>query len=466
MLNEISGTSASVAVIGSGFCGTMVAAHLLRRSACPVDIALIERGVFSRGAAYGTREWKHLLNVPAAKMSALPDEPEHFLRWVLREGAAFGYTGGPTVLPETFVPRMIYGPYLDEVLKDAARGPARLQRVVNSAVGLDVSGGRAIVRLEGGGVLRADRVVLALGNFPPRFPGPDSDAFRRSSRYIENPWAADALDMVAPLDAVLLVGTGLTMADIVVSLRDRGHQGTVHAVSRHGLLPQPHRRAVRPDEVEHLDHPACGPRALLRRLRVEARRLEARGESWHDAVDSLKAHTQRIWHGWEPVEKRRFLRHARVFWEVHRHRLPPEIHAVVVDSLRSGRLQARAASIEAYCERDGLVEVSIRPRFGAVVEKLRVAWVFNCTGPESDFRRVQDPLVRGLLDQGLVRPDPLRLGLETDDLGAVLDQDGKPSAILFSLGPALRPLLWEITAVPDLRVQALALACRLESSIE
>ncbi|HWY24061.1 MAG TPA: hypothetical protein VNX47_04035, partial [Nevskia sp.] len=57
--------------------------------------------------------------------------------------------------------------------------------------------------------------------------------------------------------------------------------------------------------------------------------------------------------------------------------------------------------------------------------------------------------------------DALGLGLLTDAQGALLDRDGQASTWLYTLGPARKGQLWETTAVPEIRVQAQALARRL-----
>ena len=96
-----------VAIVGGGACGTLVAVQLLRQAHAPWRIALIERsGALARGIAYGPAESCHLLNVPAAGMSALPDDEGHFVRW---SGAA----------PDAFVARPVYGAYLEALLTDA-----------------------------------------------------------------------------------------------------------------------------------------------------------------------------------------------------------------------------------------------------------------------------------------------------------------------------------------------------------
>ncbi len=455
----------SIAIVGGGFSGTMVAAHLLR-SGLPVRVTLIERlGPFGGGVAYGTRCASHVLNVPCGRMSAFEDDPDHFLGWLRQRDPAA--TGG------SFVSRPLYGQYLRQLLAEAESAAATgvvLERVPGEAVAIrplpQDSGVQ--VSLGTGGTLVADGAVLAVGNYPPADPDVPGADFCAGPGYVRDPWAHDAL-RVDPDQPVLLIGTGLTMLDIALALRDQGHRAPIHAVSRRGLLPQPHRAS--PTPPPHLDRPGSMDRwertalGLLRGLRREAADAARRGIGWREVVTSIRADTPALWASLGERERRRFLEHLRPFWETHRHRAAPEAWAGVEAMMRSGRLRVRAARIAAFGARPGSLEVSIRPRGSAGVERLSVARVINCTGPDTDLSRIREPLIASLRDAGLIRPDPLGLGLDTDAGGALIDARGHPSQRLFLAGPLRKGSLWENTAVPELRVEARRLAARIAGLI-
>jgi uncharacterized NAD(P)/FAD-binding protein YdhS len=446
-----------VAVIGGGFCGTMVAAHLLRGAEAPFSVALVERDPpLGRGRAYGTVDPDHRLNVPSGKMSADPDEPDHFLRW------ARANVGAQTSA-SSFLPRRVYADYLADTFREAAaaaKAGVAFHSFEDEAVSLSREKGGVRVVLKSGRSFRAARVVLALGNFPPLYPGSGDDPFGRSPRCVGNPWAPGALSAVAADDSVLMIGSGLTAADLIASLRRRGHRGKVHVVSRRGLLPLEHATAgVSPSIWDDESGPST-VRALLRRLRGEALEAAAQGRDWRGVVDGLRAATPRIWRRWTTAEKRRFLRHARPYWDVHRHRVPPETARALGELRDAGRLVVRAARVEGVRAGADDVEVLLRERGAAAATSIRVGWAFNCTGP-SDPGRAPDPLMRDLLRRGLVRVDPLGLGLDADESGALLGRDGAASEFLSTLGPTLKGLWWESVAVPELRVQARDLARRL-----
>lgn len=469
MINEPE--RATIVVIGGGLGGTLVAAHLLARKVTKdarrrrLRVVLIERaaGRLARGVAYSTKDRVHLLNVPACNMSAFSDDTDHFLHWCERQGLA--------VTRDTFVPRMVYGEYLQDVLQDAkdSAAPGNALEIFDdeaTAVDADEEAQCAMVRLNRRGTLFANRVVIASGNYAPLNPRFVSANFSSDSpSYIRDPWQTDALEAVDLQQPVLLVGTGLTMVDIALSLKSRGLQAPLFALSRHGLLPQAHREA---QPLVAFDFPVDGAitaRKLWRTVRERVRQIEDAGHDWRACVNALRPLTQRLWQALDATEQRRFLRHARPYWEVHRHRMAPEVAASIERLLIAGQLKIAAGRIETMREVDGQMEVAFRERGREDVSRLRVGCVINCTGPASDVRRIDDTLIHHLLKYGYLAPDELGLGAEVSGGGALINLHGEESSTLFTLGSWRRPLLWETTAAPEIRAQAAALADHLATSL-
>lgn len=460
-------TTPTIAIVGAGFSGTMTAVHLLRQPfGGPLRIILIDRCALGRGVAYGTRTDIHLLNVPAAAMSAFPDDPESFLR--------FARERDPAVIGGSFLPRRLYGEYLTHTLAAAEASAApgtRLERVVDDVTGLDLDPATqgVVLRLGSGTTLRADRVVLALGNAPPASPPVRTPAFYESARYIADPWAPDALAPVQAGDRLLLIGAGLTMLDVVLELEARGVTAPIQVVSRRGLLPQTHRSPAAAPTREHLppDLETAPATAVgyLRAVRQHVRRLAPLGLDWREVVGALRPVTVDLWRRLDARERASFLRHARVFWEVHRHRAAPAAWERVEALRCAGRVVVRAGRILAYAEHENVVEVTLQPRGGQTVERCSVTRVINCTGPAGDLRGVHDALVPALLDAGLMRADAHRLGIETAPDGALLDADGDPVPGLYYVGPLLRATHWEATAVPELRGHAARVAEQVGRSL-
>lgn len=440
-----------IAVVGAGFSGALTALNLLQAPGSVARVLLIEAAErFGVGAAFGAAEAGHLLNVRAENMSADPDRPEDFMLWLAERH-------GRPPDPFTFASRPEYGAYVQERLRHAAQSGAaadRLLLIQDRVTAVERDGDGFRVRLDMGRSLGADAVVLATGNAPPSVAALPDPAFAASGAYVGSPWSPGALDAVGGQDPVLLIGTGLTMIDVMASLDARGHFGPVTALSRRGLLPHAHAPRSHAPGAPWRRRPGEPLSQALKRFRRDA----AADGDWRRRFDSLRPVTQALWKSLGDDERGRFLRHLRPWWDIHRHRLAPRM-ALRLQAWQAGRLnvvagrllELRAQGGEAQ---GGEVLAVWRPRGEAGGRSLAVRWVVNCTGPEGDATRLTDPMTQGLLAQGLARPDPHRLGLDVDDGGRLIDAEGRPQDRLFAIGPIARGALWEIAAVPDIRVEA------------
>ncbi|WBV43542.1 FAD/NAD(P)-binding protein [Pseudoroseomonas cervicalis] len=425
-----------VAILGGGFSGLALALQLRGRA----RVVLYEPGPVGPGLAYGTAQPAHLLNVPATGMSLFPDRPGHFAEWL-------GAPAGPPV----FAPRATYGRYLHAQWRDAAAADPSLQHRPQAVTALTPrAGGGLLVTDAAGGQEAVDEAVLAVGGFaagagaPPLCWG--------------NPWDPAALRGLAPDAPVLLVGQGLTMVDVLLALREAGHRGPVLAISRHGWWPLPHVGGAfpppRPVELPEGE----GVLALWRRVRAAARVAMAEGQPWQAVLDGVRPQVQRIWQGWPEAERARFQRHARTAWNLHRHRLAPEVAARLAEERAGGTLRGLAARLLRWEPAGEGVRATLRRRGGG--EEVRdVARIILCTGPEGGQAWRQAEPLRTLLAEGRVATDGL--GLATDAQGRALDAAGQPVPGLSVLGPLTRGRLWEVTAVPEIRAQAAALADRI-----
>jgi uncharacterized NAD(P)/FAD-binding protein YdhS/flavin reductase (DIM6/NTAB) family NADH-FMN oxidoreductase RutF len=444
----------TIAIVGGGFSGALTAAQLLRRRhPGGLRVVLVERGSrVGPGVAYGAQSPLHKLNVPAGQMSAFPDRPQHFLDWAQRRGVA--------VDGDAFLPRSVYGEYVEEILAEAEGSAAtgtRLERVRDEAVGVVPAGrGRTLtVRLRRGDPIGADRLVLAVGNPPPHDPAGADPALLASDRYTADPWDRGIAEQ-PPEGSILLLGTGLTAVDVALLL---GEGATVSAVSRNGLLPRVHRAEGKPPrEAYRLPNGPLILRELIPAVCREAARVGEGEDDWRDVVDSLRPVTNQIWSRLSEEDRRWFVEHLARLWEVHRHRLAPEVAAELGARRASGRLEVLAGSIERMSLSRRGVEVRLLRAKRNAAETLRFDRVINCTGPAQDLSRVDDPLLVDLLRQGIASVNELRLGLEVDRDGALVGRQGQPSPTVIAIGPLRKGTLWETTAVPELRSQAALLA--------
>jgi uncharacterized NAD(P)/FAD-binding protein YdhS len=427
--------SLPVAIVGGGFSGTMVAAQLARKG---IDSVLIEKaGRAGQGIAYSTRDPAHVLNVRAEVMSAWADDLEHFVRVADAAGGT----------RKDFVQRRQFGQYLKEQLAEGVES-GRVRVVEREAIEARPNEQGWTVAVDGGELVQASGLVLAIGNQPPE-PMPFG---RGNRRVINNPWGAEALAAVEDLaqtdEDILLVGTGLTMVDAVLSLEAAGHRGRIVALSRRGLIPRGHVNDMVPAPIEADQVPGGNVRSLWRWLRKRGAEV-----GWRSAVDSLRPHTHWIWTGLPLDEKKRFSRHARPWWDVHRHRIAPEVAQQLHGLIQQGRLEIVAGRIQSVEEQDNALRVTYRRRGSDRISEGSFAYMLNCTGPLGTIARTKDPMLSQMLVDGLIRPDDLGIALDVDDKSRVV---GSEKA--WAMGPMTKGRYWEIIAVPDIRGQAAEVA--------
>jgi uncharacterized NAD(P)/FAD-binding protein YdhS len=436
----------SIAIVGGGASGALMIAHLLKCAGDAVRVTLIEpREQIGRGLAYATENESHRLNVRASNMSAFPDDPDHFWRWLRANGH-----GGEDRF--CFVPRLVYGRYLGALVEDRlAESDPRLRWFREIVTGLSERNGSVTLHFSDSETAVFDMAVLCCGH----------EASERLEAPFVSPWEDPRAWNTAPDSAILILGTGLTMVDAAIALSESGHRGPIVALSRRGLLPQAHRRVdVAPIAQTEWPSPARLA-SFLHWLRARARKEMRSGGDWCSVVDGLRPHVQGIWRAMPRNSRRRFLEHARPWWDIHRHRMAPEVEAKIRTLQESGQLQILAGHLLEVNAKRGGASVSIRPRASEALVRLKVSRIVSCRGLTSDPRRSSNPLVAQLVAEGAARADPLGIGLDVDSDCALVDASGRASERIFAVGPMSQAAFWESIAVPDIRLQAASLAQRL-----
>lgn len=448
-----------VAVVGSGFSGVAIAWQLLGHLPTGSTISMINgSGRFARGLAYGTHSPDHLLNVPAARMSLDPGQPTHFVDWLRRDDAAID--------GHEFVSRQRYGDYLQSALEERCadctgvelrQQVARVEDCRPAADGWQLS-------FADGTVAHFKAVILALGHLAPRHPHP---ALADLPGYVCDPWADNALQDLRPDAPVALIGSGLTMLDVLITLRARGHRGHVLALSRRGLLPQGHRRNEGPPRPWALNSAMVSSqplRTLLRLFRAELARAQQVGVDWRDVWAAFRAQTPKAWGSLDAWGRSQFLRHLLPYWDVHRHRAAPDARAALDEDLADGRMRQAAGRVVHVQRVEGGLRLNWRARGTTEVQHFDASHVVNCSGPSSVIDAGSSPLLWRLQQTGRLLPCPHGLGLQVDDGYRIRDASGRGQAQLYYLGPHLRAQLWEATAVPELREHAATLAAGIVRS--
>ncbi|MFJ2357281.1 FAD/NAD(P)-binding protein [Pseudomonas fluorescens] len=461
--------NADILIIGGGLSGTMLAVQLLRLPGQRQILIIEPRAELGRGEAYSAVELGHTLNGNAARMSVDPDNPDDLTQWLTAHIAAGGWPQSAeqnVPISELFPPRGLFGVYVQQRLAEArvvgAQHGSTVEHICAEAVDVQTDVDSVQLSLSNGQTLRGARAVLATGMFPAaRTPQKESSGLNAAAL---DPWDVAAMRQLDPQSTVLIIGSGLTMVDAVVSLEQAGHRGPIEVFSRHGLLP--HVRRQPPAWVDFLaeDQSIRTPRQLLRELRRHCREAIAQGIDWQAPLDTVRAHIGRLWSQATDVQRRQFVRHVRPWWESHHHRSPPLSAALVERLHNEGRLRIQAASfkgLEPVAGEGVSIRIRIRRRGEVETCVVKGAALINSSGIEYDWRRVARPLPQQLLARGLVRPGPLALGIAAAVDGAVLDAEGQAGSRLFAMGPPLRGMWWESTAVTDVALQAKALAARL-----
>jgi uncharacterized NAD(P)/FAD-binding protein YdhS len=409
-----------VAIVGGGFSGCALAVQLARRGDHDLALALFEPAELGRGAAYGTKHVEHVLNTRARSMSLDPDDPDHFVRWL-------GARGGPM----DFVSRRLYGDYVAEAAARAFER-SRFSHVADRVRAVRRGeNARFVVETSLGPRYQARAVVFATGNTKPNVDFLPR-AVRQHPGFVADPWRFDYRKIGGH---VLLVGSGLTALDVLVALDACAHRGAVYIVSRRGRFPEVHADIASYDVVPALD--GTDTRSIVRSFRRHVRAAAARGFDWRAVLDAIRPESEAIWRRLSADEQRRFERHVRVHWERHRHRAPQQVDAVRKRYQRSGRLATYAGRLAAMeCGR-----VTLALAAGGTVD-LDPDWIVNCTGP----------------GRSALPFEPGAPAIRSNTNLAALDEDGRPIAGLWIVGPPARGSRFEVTAVPELRVMAAQVA--------
>jgi uncharacterized NAD(P)/FAD-binding protein YdhS len=448
-----------VAIVGGGAAGALAAVHLLRepRRRGRLEIELIDRtGTFGAGVAYGTEDPLHLLNVPAVRMGAIHGHPEHFHEWLTERGEP--------VAEEAFLSRGLFATYVRDLLARAEReaGGARLRRRGGEVLTIAEQAGPGVAPIEltftDGERLEADRLILAIGPLgggdPIRVPA----ELKKSGVYVADPWAAGALDPARKSRAVLIVGTGLSMVDVALSLGEAENGPRIRAVSRHGLVPRRHRRDLTnlrrfpiPMETGELE-------PVVAAVFGQICRVAKQGDDWRDVIDSMRPVSPQLWRSLRIEDKRRFLTEFQRLWDVHRFRMAPDVADRFEALEASGRLVAEAnaiVSVEPHGER---ARVFLRTPGSHDLDTVEVDRVINCSGAGTDLRREAPPVLAGLLAAGRARADELGLGLDVAESGALLDAEGRESERIFVVGSLRKGVEWEAIGITEIRDHSGAIA--------
>lgn len=460
-LKKYHNTMQKIIVIGGGLSGILLTINLIRKNDITAhEITVIEKdppGML--GPAYSTNKHFHLLNVPACKMSAFPDKENDFTDWLNEMGYSFQAMD--------FVPRKIFRTYiqhtLQKVLTQSTYRGIRCRFLHDTVTDIDDTQG--LVLLNSGRQLLFDKIILATGNYSSGNLHLDNNAYLKHSSYFSRSWDNQLFHAFPPGKKVFILGTGLTMADTVIGLREHQHKNEITALSVHGFTPLAH------CSTGAYELPATELRNIssaldaLKMVNRHIKKARKQNISWHAVIDAVRPFAQQIWLNLTVTEKRKFMEHLRHIWGVARHRMPPQQAAILQQLVSEKKLCIISGRVQAIAiNEDDRFHIVYRERASGKDHHILADVIINCMGPESNYHKLEDPLIKSLFKKGLIRTDALRLGLDCTPEGRIIDQTGLPSAFLYVIGPPAKGILWEITSVPEIRSAAVQLASLLTST--
>lgn len=455
MTTQLPSRDFDIAIIGGGAGGVLTAIHALRLAGAGLRIVLIEPTArLAQGVAYATTHAEHLLNVPARRMSAFDGKPDDFVDFLVdREGEA-----ARGVIAVSYAQRRHYGDYLRDRLQRAREtAVAHFEVLQDRVTGLDDTGEMLQLGLESGNSIRVRGVAMAVGNNPKPLPARGASGLPKQS--VLEAWDFDAIKQI-PADAeICIAGSGLSMVDTALSLVANGHRGRVHVLSRHALLPLAHtKHAVAGFDAEALL--GMPLRQRMRILRAAVRDAERQGLPWQAVMESARPLVQKLWLSLSHEDQRRFLRHVVRYWDVHRHRIAPQVHAQLAALQASGQLRLHRGRLQTVAREGERIRVTLMMR-DRRTQELDVDRIVNATGVEMRAQLMRNPLLSDLLGKGNARPGPHGIGIDTCAEGELVDAQGRNLAGVAVVGSLRIGQLWESIAVPELRGQAENAARRL-----
>ncbi len=440
----------TIAIIGAGLSGTLLTMNLLNRSSqTPVRIVWIDRNdETNMGPAYSTNE-DYLLNVPAELMGAFSADPEHFLKWA--------QSRVPDAGKGSYLPRKLYREYIRSLLQKALKVRHKnkfLERIREEVTDIEVNDNKLKIITLKNREFAADQVVLALGNALPEDLPLDDMSYIKDKRYIRDPWDPSLLDRISPHDTVFFIGTGQTMADLITGLFRRKHKGRIIAISRKGLLPLSQKMTETYPSFYNELKGLSSVVSIFGIVRKHIRMAEQQGRDVRSVIDALRPHTTAIWTALPAAEKKRFLRHLFRYWEIIRSRIPPESEKIVNEMRSSGQLGILAGRMTKIEPREDAMQIFYRERFTSQEKITGANILVNCRGPNLDYEKIDQPLIRNLINKKMICCDPAHIGINANVDGAILAEDGTPSRVIHTIGPTLKGIVWESIATPEIRVYA------------
>lgn len=437
----------TIAIVGGGISGTLTVLQFIKQSKKPLSVLWFDtQNKFCKGYAYSTFDEQHLLNVRASNMSVFADEPNHFTDWLMQFH--------PNYTAKDFVPRKIFGEYVLFTFENLKHSNPQVSISQIAEEVKSIFKKNDEFELTSHTNYVAQKIILAFGNFLPAHPKSLSTDFIFSKYYFQNAFNVQLTQNIATCKNITIIGSGLTMMDVVVSLAHYNYKGKIHIISPHAYIPQAHQENPLPSVNSFIEKDKTYSLfEIFSIVNKQLKKAKKEQMSLHSVIDVMRPFLQDIWFNFTLSDKQQFLRHLRHKWGVARHRAPQQSLAIFEHFIQINQLfliKGRVFDIKTI--ENGFHLFYTNPQNQRA--SLKTELLINCTGPESNYATLKSPLIQALIKDAIVAPDSINYGLNAK-------KDGVLGENIFTIGPPLKGILWESVAVPEIRVQAHKLASKI-----
>lgn len=436
-----------IGIVGGGISGTLSVLQIIKQSKKPLSIYWFDtQNKFCKGYAYNTFDEGHLLNVRASNMSVFPDEPNHFVNWLS--------VNHPKYSPKDFVSRKLFGDYVLHTFELLKKSNAliTIHQIAEEVKSIKKIGDCFEMNTHQN--YQVQKIILGFGNFLPAHPRSVSKEFISSKNYFQNAFNVQLTNQIQLHNNITIIGSGLTMIDVIVSLSHFNYKGKINVISPHAYIPQAHQENPLPSVEPFVNqNQAYTLLEILSLVNKQLKKAKKENLNLHSVVDSMRPFLQNLWLNFSIEEKKQFLRHLRHKWGVARHRAPSQSMAIFNALKSSNQLQlikGRISDIKLQTSGFDILYSNNQTE----QQTLHTQLIINCTGPESDYSQLKSPLIQDLINNQIISPDSIKYGINAQKDGYIIDN-------IYTIGPPLKGILWESVAVPEIRVQAQELAPKI-----
>jgi uncharacterized NAD(P)/FAD-binding protein YdhS len=435
-------------IIGDGFAAAVTAIHLLRKGVAADSLTIIGPGSLGKGHAYGCVSPFFRLNVREDLPILFSEDPLHFARWAeaniddpeAKTSAGFFYR------------RADFGRYVAELIT-AEVGFEKIQRIPSKVCALNQAHGLWKLESADGGVIYAEKAIIATGNSPPSWPCPIKAELGEEapSQLIENPWTGNHLSSIGAEERIALLGGGLTALDAIYALGAQGHRGLITIVGPRALFPPTQAQWARqkpPSWPEKLS-----PAKLVRFMRQYLPSAPTTSTEWQSAWEELRPNLNAIWQQFTPHQRQIVFKRLGWAWSLYRFRASPQTIKAYEQLKANHQIQFAVGRAKQVESSESVITVQLNNG-----QRIQADRIINCTGVGADV------FLNQLIADAIAIPDPLGTAIAVNTNLNVIKPNLQAWNNLWMLGPATMGSLGDVVAASAISKQAEELAIQIQAT--